>query len=106
MTLSKVSSDQGIQRLDNRVVDKVLWTDKSKFKIFGSNKKVYVWQRVGERAAIPCITPTVKHRGGSVIVCRAFASCKVGGLHQVESKLNQISYHSILQAPGWFYILY
>ena len=24
--------------------------------------------RVGERAATPCITPTVKHRGGSIMV--------------------------------------
>ena len=29
---------------------------------------VFVQWRVGERASTPCIPPTVKHRGGSVIV--------------------------------------
>ena len=47
--------------MDNRAVDKVLWTDESKFKMFGSNRKVYEWQKVGERPATPCITPIVKH---------------------------------------------
>ena len=35
--------------------NKVLWTDKSKFEIFGSNRSVYVKERVSERAATPCI---------------------------------------------------
>ena len=48
--------------------NKVLWTDESKFKIFGSNWRVYMQQRVGKRAATPCITPAVKHRWGSVMV--------------------------------------
>ena len=48
--------------------NKVLWTDESKLEIFGSNRRVYVWQRVDERAAAPYITPSVKHRGGSVMV--------------------------------------
>ena len=47
-------------------LNKVLWTDESKFEIFRSNRRVSVRQRVGQRVAIPCITPTVKHGGGSV----------------------------------------
>ena len=46
--------------------NKVLWTDESKFEIFGSNTRVYVRCKVGERAAIPCIPPILKHGGGSV----------------------------------------
>ena len=45
---------------------KVLWTDENKFEIFGSNRRV--WWRVGERAATPCITPTLKHGRGIVMV--------------------------------------
>ena len=41
-------------------------------------------QRVGERAAIPCITPTLKHGGGSVIVWGSFTNCKVRDLLQVK----------------------
>ena len=45
---------------------KELWTDESKFKIFGSYRRVYVLPRVQERVSTFFITPTVKHGGGSV----------------------------------------
>ena len=48
--------------------DKVLWTNESKFRIFGSNMRVYVRQIIGERAATPCITSTVKGGGWSFMV--------------------------------------
>ena len=77
--------------------NKVLWIKEWKFEIFGSKTRVYVQQRVSERAAIPCITPTLKHGGGSIMALGAFANYRVGNLHQVKGKLNQTSYHSILQ---------
>ena len=75
--------------------NKVLWTNKSNFEIFRSNRRVYVWKRVVERAATPCITPTIKHGGGSVMVREAFANYKVRDLHQVKGKLNHTSNHSM-----------
>ena len=86
---------QSAQRLGNRAGS--LWTDKSKFKIFGSNRKVYVRWRVYERAADPSIAPSIKHRGGSAVVWGAFLHCQVRDLYQLKSKLNQTSSHSILQ---------
>ena len=41
---------------------------KHKIKIFGINKGVYMQLNVGERTATPCMTPTVKHGGGSSLV--------------------------------------
>ena len=58
--------------------NKVLWTDKSMFENFGSNRRVYVRRRVDERAAIPCITPTVKHEGGSATVWGLLPIAKSG----------------------------
>ena len=52
---------------------------------------------VSEGAATPCITPTVKYRGVSVMALGAFENCKIGGFHQVKGKLNKIDYYSILQ---------
>ena len=46
----------------------VLWSDESKFEIFGSNRRVFVRHRVGERMISTCVFPTVKHGGGGVIV--------------------------------------
>ena len=77
--------------------NKVFWADESKFEIFRSNRTVYVWWRVSEKAAIPCITPTVKYERDSVMVWGSFTNCKVGDLHQEKGKLNQTGYHSILQ---------
>ena len=45
-----------------------------------------------ERAAILCITPTVKHEGG--LERGLFTNCKVQDL---EGKLNHTSYHGLLQ---------
>ena len=57
--------------------NKVLWTDESKFEISWSNRRAYVRRTVGERAATPCITQTIKDGRGSVMVCVCVC---VGGL--------------------------
>ena len=44
-----------------------------------------------------CVTPTVKHGGGSVMNWGSFAGSRVGDLHRVTGTLNQKGYHSILQ---------
>lgn len=75
----------------------VLWTDESKFEIFNTRRRVYVRRRIGERYIPACVTPTVKHGGGSVMVWGCFGAEKVGDLHQVQGILNQHGYHSILQ---------
>ncbi|CAJ0940501.1 unnamed protein product [Ranitomeya imitator] len=41
----------------------VLWSDESKFEIFGSNHRVFVRRRKGERMDSTCLVPTVKHGG-------------------------------------------
>lgn len=76
---------------------KVLWTDESKFQIFGSSRRIFVRRRVGERMVPQCVTSTVKHGGGSVMVWGCFAGSRVGDLYRVRGTLNQNGYHSILQ---------
>lgn len=45
-----------------------------------------------------CITPTVKHGGGSVMGVRGcFSYTGVGDLHRIKGILDQKSYHSILR---------
>ena len=76
---------------------KVLWTDKSKFEIFGSSCRFFVHRRVGERMVPQSVTPTVKHGGGSVMIWGSFSGSRVGDLHRVTGTLNQKGSHSILQ---------
>ena len=75
----------------------VLWSDESKFEIFGSNRCIFVRRRVGERMISACVVPTVKHGGRGVIVWACFAGDMVCDLFRIQGPLNQYGYHSILQ---------
>ena len=44
----------------------VLWSDESKFNLFGSDGKVMVWRTPKEEYNSTCTVPTVKHDGGNV----------------------------------------
>lgn len=68
---------------------KVLFTDESKFEIFGSKRRQYVRRLVGERMTNQCVIPTVKHGGGSVMVWGCFAGEKVGDLERIEGILDK-----------------
>lgn len=76
---------------------KVLWSDESKFEIFGSKRKIYVRRRKNEKYARDCIVPSVKHGGGSVMVWGCFAGSQVGDLMKVDGILNKEGYKKILQ---------
>ena len=47
--------------------NKGCWVDKSRFKIFGLNRRVYIWQKVGESVATLCIITHVKHGRSSEV---------------------------------------
>ena len=51
----------------------VLWSDESKYEIFGYNRRVFVRCREGERMISACVVPTVTHGGGGVMVWGCFA---------------------------------
>ena len=74
-----------------------LLSDESKFEIFGSNRRVFMRHRVGERMISACVVPTVKHGCGGVMVWRCFAGDTVSDLFRIQGTLNQHGYHSILQ---------
>lgn len=75
----------------------VLWTDESKFEIFGTKRRQYVRRETGERFDPRCITPTFKHGGGSVMVWGCFSYDGVGELVKINGILRKEQYHSILQ---------
>lgn len=60
-----------------------LWSDKSKFEIFKSNRKQYVRKRVGERWRIDSLQPSVKHVGESVLVWGCISASDVGNIVQI-----------------------
>lgn len=74
----------------------VLFTDESKFELFGAKRRVYVRRREGERMMGQCISPTVKHGGGSIMVWGCFGNGQVGKLFKIEGKMKKEEYHNIL----------
>ena len=67
----------------------VLWSDESKFDIFGSNRHVFVRRIVGERRISAFVITTVKLGVGGVMVCGCFADDTVCDLFRMQSTLKK-----------------
>lgn len=85
------------QHWDIEMWKRVLWTDESKFQVFGSNRRIFVRRRVGERMKTECVVPTVKHGGGSVLVWGSFSFDGVGDLYKINGILKKEEYKIILE---------
>lgn len=77
--------------------EKVLWTDESKFDIFGSKRRVFVRRQSNERVIDACTVASVKHGGGSVMVWGCFGGSAVGDLVRIQGILKKEGYKSILE---------
>ncbi|CAK9829579.1 Transposable element Tcb1 transposase, partial [Anthophora retusa] len=76
---------------------KVLFSDESKFKLFGSDGKQYVRRPVGTRYNFKYQIPTVKHGGGGgVMVWGAFSYEGVDPLIEIEGVMDDFVYKDIL----------
>jgi len=76
--------------------NRVVWSDESKFQIFGSDGREYCWKRQGETLKDAHIKPTVKFGGGSVFVWGCFTSSGVGFLCKIDGGLDAELYCQIL----------
>jgi hypothetical protein len=75
---------------------KVLFTDESKFDLSGSNRRTFVRRLANERYKKECLTPTVKHGGGNIMVWGGISTKGVTQLKRVEGIMDKKMYHSIL----------
>lgn len=75
---------------------KVLFSDESKFNLFGSDGIQYVRRRTGERLSENCIQRTVKHPAGQMI-WGCFSYYGVGELAFVQGMVNSVAYKKILE---------
>lgn len=75
---------------------KVLFTDESKFELFGTKRRTFVRRLAGERFRKECLTPTVKHGGGSIMVWGGICVNGKTKLKKIEGIMDQKMYHGIL----------
>lgn len=57
----------------------VLWTNKSNFKVPGSERKTFVWHRTNKKMQEICLFAFIKH-GGENVIC--FGDGKVVNLYK------------------------
>ena len=60
----------------------------NKIQLFGHNDHRYVWRKKGEACKPKNTTPTVKHRGGSIMLW-CFAAGRTGALHKIDGIMKQ-----------------
>ncbi|CAD6200157.1 unnamed protein product [Caenorhabditis auriculariae] len=77
--------------------NKILWSDESKFLLFGSDGIQWVRRPIGFRYHPKYQLPTVKHGGGSCMVWGAFSGSGIGPLHRVNGIMDKHVYKDILQ---------
>ena len=74
-----------------------IFSDESKFNIFGSDGKKFVWRRPNTELEKQNIRPTVKHGGGHLMVWGCMSYNGVGNLAFIEGNMNALMYIGILR---------
>jgi transposase len=77
--------------------EQVLWSDESKFLMFGTDGIKWIRRPIGSRFDHKYQLPTVKHGGGSCIVWGCFSGRGMGPLHHVEGIMDRYKYKEILE---------
>lgn len=77
--------------------DKVIFSDISKFNLFGSDRRTMVWRKPNEEFNRKNTRVTVKHGGGSIMVWGCMAANGVGNLHFIDGIMDKHAYLNILK---------
>lgn len=76
---------------------KILFSDESKFMLFGSDGIKFVRRPIGTRFDPKYQLPTVKHGGGNVMVWGCFSRDCIGPIHRIEGIMDQQVYLDIIK---------
>ena len=74
----------------------VLWTDESKFEVFGSHRRIFVRRSRSEKMIPQCVVPTVKYGGGSIMVWGCFSGHGIGDFVKINGIMKKEHYKKIL----------
>lgn len=77
--------------------EKVIFSDESKYNIFGSDGRQMVWRKPCKALDLKNIKPTVKHGGASVMVWGCMSARGVGNLIFIDTTMTADVYLDILK---------
>ena len=75
----------------------VIWSDKSRFLLFESDGRKWVWRRPHEKYNVDCLVPTVKSNSEGVMIWGCFVKNKLGPLVVVEGMITGEVYKNLLE---------
>jgi hypothetical protein len=70
---------------------------RTKIILFGEMFSCYVWRTKGEACKPKNTIPTMKHGGGSILLCGCFAAGGTGALHKIDGLMREENYVDILK---------
>uniref|UniRef100_A0A8R1HUS4 HTH_Tnp_Tc3_2 domain-containing protein n=1 Tax=Caenorhabditis japonica TaxID=281687 RepID=A0A8R1HUS4_CAEJA len=76
---------------------KHIWSDESKFNMFGSDGNAWIRRPVGARYLPKYQLPTVKHGGGSCMVWGCFSAGSMWPLRRIQGVMDRFQYDDILE---------
>jgi len=76
--------------------NKIIWSDESKFSIFGSDGRQYCWRYPGQWLLDHHVIPTVKHGGGAIMVWDCMTWQGTEFLCRIEHGIDAELYQTIL----------
>ncbi len=82
---------------------KIHFSDESKFNLFGSDGKHFVWHQTEERLNPECVKKSVKGGGGRVMVWGMFSAAGVGPLIQLHGRWMQMFIRTFSQSACNFH---
>lgn len=77
--------------------ESVLFSDKSKFNIHGSDGRVMVWRKPNQHMLSKNLCGNVKHGGGGVMMWGCMSTADVGNLCFIEGNMDRFMYLDILK---------
>jgi len=75
---------------------RVVWSDESKFQLFGSDGKQYCWVKPSDQIDPRSVQPTVKHGGGNIMVWGCITWSGIGFMCRIENIMDAAQYRTIL----------
>ena len=82
---------------ENSFWERVLWTDETKFELFGHNYWNHVWRKDAKAYSSKNMVPTVKFGSDSIMIWECFSVKGAEKISVIDGKMNAQKYKQILQ---------